>query len=390
MATFEVLNNDHAGTTLATFTPVGGSLRWSYRLAQQGGPGDIQWEVPLSDSSLTADVFGPYRTDWVLRMNGIVDLCGGITTTVNTGSESDGLFSSVKVAGLDWLHYLEQPYPFSFSSVASNQATNQLSTLAQLFKIWNAQTMETIVTDLISSVSAYESVPSFTEIFSGTGWSNTLDKEIGFGDDTTILQLILDIAGLGSGASALGFDVWVDPNKVITLTSPRITSPSAVTPSYTLNDATIVVPPLDWTNNGPRATDTVTFGSAANNTNRIGFSTYQSSRDTYRRWVRFEQLNMASSDTIAAAADSIGYQDRFPHKDLKLTIRPDLLDAGDETAGFLNHLGEAIAVNYNISPYHHINANFWIVEQQFYSPDGCNWLCDLTLEQIYSTTGTPD
>lgn len=390
MPALEVINTDHAGTPLATFTPVGGSLRWAYRMAQLGGPGEIQWEVALSDGSLTADVFGPYRTDWLLRMNGIVDLCGGITTSVNTGSDDTGMFGSVRVAGLDWLHYLEQPWPFNYSSVATNQATNQLSTLAQLFKIWNGQTQQTIVQALVDAVSTYESAPAFTTIFSGTGWSNTLSKEIGFGDDTTLLQLILDVASLGTGAAALGFDVFVDPNKVITLTSPRTTDPTAVTPTYTLDDSNVVAPPLDWTNNGPRATDTVTFGAAANNTNRIGFSTYQPSRDTYRRWVRFEQLNMASRDSIAAAADSVGYYDRFPHKDLKLTIRPDLLDAGDETAGFLNRLGEAFAVNYNIAPYHHINANFWVVEQQFYSPDGANWLCDLTLEQIYTAAGTPD
>src|SRR5690348_3791039 len=104
MVTLEVINTDHAGTPLATFTPVGGSLRWSYRMAQLGGPGDIQWEAALSDSNLTADVFGPSRTDWLLRMNGIVDLCGGITTAVNAGSEDNGTFGSVKVAGLDWLH----------------------------------------------------------------------------------------------------------------------------------------------------------------------------------------------------------------------------------------------------------------------------------------------
>jgi hypothetical protein len=217
-----------------------------------------------------------------------------------------------------------------------------------------------------------------------------MSKDIGFGDNATILDLIVQVAQLASnGVSTLGFDMWVKPDKTIVMTAPRVTDPSAVTPAYTLNDSSVVVPPLDWTNNGPVATDTVTFGQGSNNTTRIGFSDYAASRTMYRQWVRIAQVDMTGTAEIAAAADSIGQQDRFPHKDLKLTIRPDLLDSGDSTAGFRNLFGQAIGVNYNVDPYHHINANFWIVEQAFYSPDGCNWLCDLTLEQIYTSAASP-
>jgi hypothetical protein len=153
--TFRVVNMDQAGTTISTITPVGGSLRWTYRMAQQGGPGDIAWEVALSDSNLGTDDFAPYRTDWKLVMNGSTTLCAGIMAPVNTGSEQSGEFSTVKCTGLDWLHYLEQPYPFDYAGVVSDVTTNQLSNTANLFKVWNGATQQTVVGDLIGSISAY-------------------------------------------------------------------------------------------------------------------------------------------------------------------------------------------------------------------------------------------
>lgn len=384
--TFTVLNQDHDGTGISTITPVGGSLRWSYRMAQFGGPGDIFWDVALSDSALGTDDFAPLRTDWRLLMNGAYVLQGGLMTSVNTGSDPSGIFGVVHCAGLDWLHYLEQPYPFDFENVAADIIANQLTDDAQLQKVWAGATQETVVGDLIDSVSGYEDAPAFSAIFDGTGWSNTLDKAIEFGDTTTILE---HIVGVASFNDPRGFDMWVEEDKSIRMTAPRFTVPTSVSPIYTLNDANVVVPPLDWTNNGPLATDTVARETTATNTSRIGFSKYQASRDTYRRWVRIADIQIGNTTLAAAAADGIGYEDRFPHKDLKITIRPDLLDSGDETAGFYQLIGQPIAVNYNISPYHTINANFWILEQAFYQPDACNWLCDLTLSQIYGVAATP-
>ena len=384
--TFQIINQDHDGTGISTITPVGGSLRWTYRMAQMGGPGDIFWDVALSDANLGTDDFAPLRTDWRLQMDGTEILQGGLVTSVNTGSDSTGVFGAVKVAGLDWLHYLEQPYPFDYENVASDQATNQLADATQLFKVWDGATQQTVVGDLIASIAGYDGDPGFSPVYDGTGWTQTLSKEIAFGDTTTLLDMIVEIASLDDPR---GFDMWVEEDGTIRMTAPRLVVPSAVTPVYTLDDSTIVAPPLDWTNSGPLATDTVAMGSADNNTSRIGFSKYQASRDVYRRWVEISPASLSDGTTIAALADGIGYQDRFPHKDLKVTVRPDLLDPGDNTAGFRNLLGQAIGVNYDVSPYHRINANFWIVEQALYSPDSCNWLCDLTLSQIYGTSAAP-
>jgi len=394
--TFTVTNLAHDGTEVSTFTPIAGTLRWTYRIAQSGGPGDAAWAIALSDPSIVAaDQFAPYRTDWKITMHypgeGDEDLIAGILTPINTGSEPSGVFGQVRVTGKDWLHWLEQPYPFGYAAVVADVVNNQLLDPANLFKQWIAQSQETIVGDLITALDGNVGAVVFTASYEGTGWSLTLDKEVAFGDNTMILDLILDVAKLATvGTDEYGFDMWCDPDKTVHLVAPRVTDPTTVVPLFTLDDANVVAPPLDWTNNGPLETDSVVFGQANNNTARIGFSDYPASQTVYRQWTQLHQVSLAEAAAIAAGAAGIGLQDRFPQKNLTITIRPDLLDSIDPRVGFRNHLGQAVLVHYPIAPYHTIFADFYIVEQAYYSPDGCNWLCDLTLQQIYTADANPD
>src|SRR4051812_25258215 len=144
--TFQIRNRSYAGSTVSTIGPVvGGSLEWSYRLAQHGGPGDIRWTVALSDPALAADAFAPLRTDWQLVMNGSTVLAAGILTGVQTGSEDgSGGFGVVRCAGLDWLQWLNQPWPFAYETVAADQAANQLTTHDRLWRVWTAATGGTL------------------------------------------------------------------------------------------------------------------------------------------------------------------------------------------------------------------------------------------------------
>ena len=394
--TFTVTNLAHDGTTISEFTPIAGTLRWTYRLAQSGGPGDGEWAIALSDPSITsADQFAPFRTDWKITMHypgePDEDLIAGILGPINTGSEQSGVFGQVRCSGKDWLHWLEQPYPFAYADVVADVVNNQLLDPANLFKQWIDETQETIVGDLITALDGNVGAVVFTASYEGTGWSLQLDKEVAFGDNTTILDLILDIARLAMvNTNQYGFDIWCDPDKTVHLVAPRVTDPTAVVPIFTLDDANVVAPPLDWTNNGPLETDSVVFGQANNNTARIGFDSYAASQTVYRQWTQFQQVSLAEENIIAAAAAGIGLQDRFPQKNLKITIRPDLLDPLDPRVGFRSQLGQGITVHYPIAPYHTIFADFYIVEQAYYSPDGCNWLCDLTLQQIYTADANPD
>ncbi|MEK9809924.1 MAG: hypothetical protein VW362_05720, partial [Candidatus Nanopelagicales bacterium] len=115
---------------------------------------------------------------------------------------------------------------------------------------------------------------------------------------------------------------------------------------------------------------------------------YAPSTATYRDWTIVRQLNRATSDLtdddgIEDMAEGGGYQDRHPQKELRLTIKPDLVDPSDELAMFSNQCGQALNVDYTYPGYHRIDADFYITSQTFYSDDAGNFLCDLTLDQVY-------
>lgn len=391
--TFTVVNREHDGTLVSELTPIGGSLRWNYAEASFAGPSTIAYDLARSDANLGRDDFAPKRTDWELVMSyagADTVIHAGIMMPVNMASDASGSFGRIRCQGESWIAYLRQPWPFSYASVAADQAANQLNDIDELWKYWSTvggSTQQDVVEDVLASITGYEDYVALTPSFDGTGWTENVDKEIGFGDDATLLDIILSVAGL---SSPLGFDIWDEADKTLRLVAPAVTDPDSVTPAYTLNSSSIVVPPLDWTNNGPEESDTVVLGTGSGNTRRIGFSKYQGTRDTYRRWVRIRESSFSDETGIGAAADALGRQARFPHKDLKVTIRPDLLDPTDPTAGFQRLTGQAIAVNYDVAPYHEIDASFTILNQEFRAnPSGAGFLCDLTLWQLYATAGAP-
>jgi hypothetical protein len=90
-------------------------------------------------------------------------------------------------------------------------------------------------------------------------------------------------------------------------------------------------------------------------------------------------------EQIDAAVKQI--PDRFPQKELKITIKPDEFDPTNPTYFFSPLIGEALYVDVDFPPYHRINANFWITAQEFHTDDAGNWLCDVSLQQIYDPSG---
>lgn len=392
LPTFAIRNVDHDGDPISTVSPIGGSLSWSYAECGFAGPSVAAWDISRTDPGLGRDDFAPKRTDWELVMTfegSETVLSAGILLPVNMASSAAGSFGRVRCQGESWLAYLRQPWPFNYADVASDQAANQLNDIDELWKYWasvDGKTQQDVVEDALAAIAGYEDAVVLTPSFDGTGWAEEIDKEIGFGDATTLLDLILSIAALGDPK---GFEIWDEPDKTLRLTAPTLTDPDAVTPAYTL-DQTMIVPAAEWTNNGPEESDSVVLGSGSGNTRRIGYSKFQGTRDTYRRWVRIRETSFSSEDGIAAAADSIGTQARYPHKDFKVTIRPDLLDPADASAGFQRLTGQAVAYDYDVSPYHRIDAEYVVVNQEFRAnPSGAGFLCDLTLWQIYGSGSDP-
>lgn len=393
LPTFKIVNREHDGTLISTIKPIGGSLSWSFAECGFAGPSVAAWDVSRYDPGLGRDDFAPRRTDWQLVMTfegSDTVLSAGILLPVNMASSAEGSFARIRCQGESWLGYLRQPWPFDYAAVAADQTANQLSDIDQLWKYWasvDGKTQQDVVEDALAAIAGYEDAVILSPVFAGTGWAEELDKEIGFGDATTLLDLILSVAALGDPK---GFDIWDEPDKTLRMTAPTLTDPDSVTPVYTL-DETMIVPAADWTNNGPEETDSVVLGSGSGNTRRIGFSKFQGSRDVYRRWVRIRETSFSDETGIAAAADSIGHQARYPHKDFKVTIRPDLLDPSDPSAGFQRLTGQAVAYDYDVDPYHRIDAEYTVLNQEFRAnPSGVGYLCDLTLWQIYGTDSDPD
>lgn len=104
MANLVVKHLLHDGTPVGETNPI--NPEWIIRIDDAAS---INYEIPknigLADPAYTF----PYLTDWRLERND-VPLLAGIHTPVNT---TENLGDTVKVTGLDWLHYFEKRfYPF--------------------------------------------------------------------------------------------------------------------------------------------------------------------------------------------------------------------------------------------------------------------------------------
>lgn len=385
---FEIDHLDHTGALIETFRPL--RLRWSYRLGNLG-IGDISYQLALSDPLVTRDGFAAYATDWQLNM--IVDEADSfpLHAGIHTGATLRNDMGVVDVAGLDWLHWLEQPY------AGFNYVTPPTPTVVR-DKTWSAAagaTQEDVVDNLIASLTdpAYDAngvwlVPDY----SGASFAQTMDSRLAYADSASVLQLVRNVSHL---YDPRGFDFWVDWDKTVRFVGPRAINPAAVSPAYTLTGSGQIVgipgQGFQWNNPGPRATQTVGAGAGANNMRGISSSTYAPSVTQYRRWARIANLSgdpggadLSSTDLIVSQAASQGYLDRFPQKELRIVVKPDAVDPADPAAFFFNQVGQALDITYDFPPYHLVDAFFFVTGQSFQADSAGNWLCDVTHDQIYT------
>lgn len=385
---FEVDHVEHDGNIIATFKPY--RLQWMYQLGQFGA-GTIYYEIPLLNEDVTADGWAAKRTDWILYCVTEPDgtrwpIHAGIHAPSNLNPDKS---QTVSVTGMDWLAWLENPYPWDYTETMAAKLAEDLD--STFWKRWNANdgdTLQDVVAELIGPLTENEDeqvviVPDYI----GTAWTETTDYTVTFGDGTPTRQ---HLAALASMADPRGFDMRMSWDKVLYLTGPRTIDPDDVDAIYSLTGPSdgIVLP--DWTNHGPNAANTVVIATGTGNTRNYSYKTYAPTVTEYRDWTIVRQLNAATSDLtdddgIDDSATAGAYQDRHPQKELRLTIKPDRVDPSDEIAMFYNQTGQAINVDYTYpGEYHRIDADFYITSQQFYSDDAGNWLCDLTLDQVYA------
>lgn len=383
---------------VGTFNPI--QPRFAYRINDIG---DIAYSVALSNPQVTRDAFAPKRTHFRLQVSSDGafwrNIMGGFHWPVGFSNEE----GTVKLQGMDWLAYLDQPYWFDAYLFNADDLIGPTKKIQALMndpdswaQTWIGQagtdrpgvsynaTQQTIIQDMLDAVAdGNDGTIKINTNFIGSEWSQVLDYQIMFQDDTTVLDHIRSLSSLDD---PLGFDFFMNWDKTLVLYNATRSGPiDSITTLYDITRSTPGLVSVDWQNNGPEATWSVMLGPGSPAWWSI--KTYAPSVDTYGRWLKLNRLggNYRMPKQIASAAR--GNLDRFPHKDLKITVMAETFDPVDATSLFAPLLGEALYVDLDFPPYHRINANFWIIGQDFHTDDAGNWLCDFSLQQIYDPTG---
>jgi len=397
-AYIRVQHVDPGEGVVGTFNPL--EPRFAYRINDIG---DITYNVALSNPQVTRDAFAPKRTDFRLQVSNDGaywrNIMGGFHWPVGFSNEE----GTVKIQGMDWLAYLDQPYWFDAYLIDAQDLVGPKNRMKQILEdasswahVWigaagvdqpgvsYGATQQTIVQDMIDAVAdGNDGTLNIGTNFVGPNWSEVLNYQIMFQDSTTILDHIRSISALDD---PLGFDFFMNWDKTIVFYNTTRSGPiDSITTLYSITRKTPGLLNVEWQNNGPDATWSVMIGEGS--PGWWAHKTFAPSVDTYRRWLKINKLGANYRMPKAINSAARGNLDRFPKKDLKISVYAEQFDPVDATALFAPLLGEALYVDLDFPPYHRINANFWIVGQEFHTDDEGNWICDFSLQQIYDPSG---
>lgn len=365
---------DHDGGVLGTFPMEEPSL--IYKLSDAG---ECALSIALSNTSLSPDLFAPRRTDYLVRLSTdggstSSELQGGICAPVGLRTGDD----RVRIKGVDWLAWLEQPYWFDGYK---KDPTTWVE--ADIIKYWVNKTQQQIITDVLNGMSDGTSETlQLSASFGGTGWLNSVDVQyLQIGDTTNALDFIKSVGQL---VDPYGFDFWCDYDKLIRFYAPRrVTAESAVPIALFTPSSETGLISIDWENTGPLSTAAVGMPTAA----LMKYHSYTPSRTMFRKWLEIIPMNeYIRTDFMAQqATNDIGGLHSNPQKKNTITILPDRMDPFDETVGFYNHCGSCVYVDSEdeFYPYHHVDAPYIVTEQEISMDDSGQWICSMTLDQIY-------
>lgn len=364
---------DHDGDVLGTFPMEEPSL--IYRLSD---PGECGLSIALSNPFLSADLFAPRRTDYLVKLstdNGSTfsELQGGICAPVGLKTHDE----RVRIRGLDWLCWLQQPYWFDGYAIDPETWTQD-----DIIKFWVNKTQQQIISDVLDGMyDGTSETIEFSADFSGTGWLESVNAQvIQIGDTTDALDFIKSVGQL---VEPYGFDFWCDYDKLIRFYAPRrVTAESAVPIALFLPSGENGLIEIDWENAGPLSTAAVGMPTAA----LMKYHSYTPSRLMFRKWLEIIPMNeYIKTDFMAQqATNDTGGLHSNPQKKNTITILPDYMDPFDETVGFYNHCGSVVYVDSEdeFFPYHRVDAPYIVTEQEISQAEG-QWVCRMTLDQIY-------
>lgn len=379
---------------------------------ENSAPGDISFEIPLSEPNLTSVQFGPYRTDWYLYRIGQGSayslLEGGMLTSVNLNGDRD----SVLVRGKSFMHYLERRiYPFSPVQYADPNDPNN-------WRVWpkqwvtppivngqgNPMELRDIVEDLLEAIETSSLVDLPGGVTGGTDSkfylglvynnpaSGLLTKhKIYPGDQTNIYE---HIKKLSEQVNGFEFDVLpgtkefkmyypVPDSNPVRISRDRGNAVYRFTVSEDETRGAVIE--ADWTNDGPEGT--VLMGIGQLGENKVGQSWwYRRSVQKYR-WLD-KVYDFGSIQYAERLLQMLKDQnDLYPQEKLALTIlNPEYLTPSFYTGGRpRNLIGNRIQFNYTWAPFWPVNHYFKVNKITWDVDQSTNERVTLDLEIIYES-----
>lgn len=259
MSGITVNHREHDGTLIATYQPE--NLQFTLNKGENGCH-VISYEI--SRAIVTADFVGPYRTDFELLVDGsAVNILSGMHTNYSIQSNEE----HVKIAGKDWLHYLEKRYwPYDDSNpnfyrfaIPTTDADHPPTGYAY-FQV--ARDSALIVKDMLDQVLSLTDSLNLTYTLTAMGY--TVDVfTIDLIDTENILSKIQTLSQEDDGE----FDFWVEPDQEFVIYPGRqynigvVSDPTMAIHTFDYADQSTGMFELGFTNNGPLETRLIGTGS---------------------------------------------------------------------------------------------------------------------------------
>lgn len=367
-------------------------------------PGEINFEIPLSEPTLRHNQFGPYRTDYHLYRIGSggnrLLLVEGMVTSVNLNNDRD----TILVSGKDWLHYLQRRiYPWNpvaykngdwvkwpqgwphFANSLREKEGNAVEVRQIVEDI--LERMQTVTLPALPNV-APDTTPGRGQLdiqFNNVNTGVEVRYTILPGDQTTVFEHIQKLSEQAHGfefdilPGSREFKMW-SPDRLQANPIYRFTSMNPVG-----TEAFGAYTNIDWTNDGPQGTFLVGVGESDHRIGRVWY--YGRSIDQYRWLDQVYDFGSIKNDELIFGLLK-DQDDLFPQRKLSLTIlNPEFLAASFYLGGRPRSvIGQRVNIIHHFSPYwsvnsdHRVNAINWSVDQS------TNESIDLELEMIYDDT----
>lgn len=364
--------------------------------------------TPMSVPELTRDIVAPKRNDYRVKWTGddgqtFADVQGGYLWDAALATE-DPL--GPQFGGEDWSAWLENPFPQDRENVQADVLADSDLLTAMYIGLptspydWvnggAGATQQQIIIDMITALNAEGSnAPILSLSFTGSHWI-TVPGSIVEGlpggefftispfDTSPIRQHIANICTLN--------DPWVPnfrvfPDKTLEFFFMKNKDPGDdIVPDFAAHDETVIHNITNWTEHGPIGTYVTGFGIG--NFPKWFTTRHVPSEQKFRRWRSTHMIGSRgqvylTQEQIEEATKA--FADKYAQKDLSMVVYPDKLDPYDSSVGFQNLCGKVLDVDYDFEPFHRIDAIFYIISQRFHADPAGNWLCDLGLQQIYTS-----